>query len=137
MKVKSVVLCGIAGGALIEIVMLASSALAAAILPYDVLALGGMRPASDPVIALFFAWPFVFAFAAAIVFDRIQEAFDGTAVQRGIRYGTVLVLLYTLPSIFVVSTSMTYPAGFYLANILLGIIGFPLLGVLFVRLWEQ
>jgi len=30
---------------------------------------------------------------------------------------------------------MTYPAGFYLGNILFGIVGFPLLGILFARIW--
>ncbi|RPJ53403.1 MAG: hypothetical protein EHJ95_02330 [Methanobacteriota archaeon] len=116
--------------------MLVSSALAAAFFPYDVLALGGMRSIDDPVMALFFAWPFVFSFAAAIVFDMVQESFHGPVVQRGVRYGTVLLLLYTLPSFFVVYSSMNYPAGFYLANLLLGIVGFPLLGVLFARLRE-
>lgn len=136
-NIKGIVTGGIVGGILLEIAMLASSALAAAVLPYDVLAIGGMRAVDDPVMALFFTWPFVFSFAAAVVFERVQGAFDGSAAWRGVRYGTVLFLLYTIPNLFVVYTSMDYPAGFYLANLLFGIVGFPLLGVLLVRLAER
>ncbi len=136
MKAKSVVLCGIAGGALIEIVMLASSAIAGAFFPYDVLSLGGMRSSNDPVMALFFAWPFVFAFAAAIAFGTVEDALEGTVFVRGSSFGALLILLYTIPSFFVVFTSMDYPFGFYLSNLLLGLVGFPLLGILFVRFWK-
>jgi hypothetical protein len=36
---------------------------------------------------------------------------------------------------FVIYSSMVYPAGFYIGNILFGVVGFPALGMLYARIW--
>jgi hypothetical protein len=49
----------------------------------------------------------------------------------------ILLLLITLPSLFVIFSSMLYPTGFYIANFLTGVIGFPVLGCLFAWIWAR
>ena len=41
------------------------------VIPADISTYGGMRSADDPVMILFFFYPFVVAFAAVILFDVV------------------------------------------------------------------
>ena len=89
---------------------------------------------------LFFAYPFVLSFASAAVFDRVKGAFGAGGPAcccggPGLTFGLILILLVTVPGMFVISSSMVYPAGFYIGNILFGLIGFPALGMLYARIW--
>jgi len=105
--------------------------------PYDIATLGGMRAMNDPVMLLYFLYPFVFAFAAAGVFDIIKSSLTGKNVRdKGLMFGALLFTLVTIPSVFVMASSMDYPVGFYLAQVLEGIIGYPVLGILFTRIWK-
>ncbi len=91
----------------------------------------------DPVMMLYFLYPFVFAFAAAFVFDIVQGSLTGkNRTQKGVFYGGLLFIVVTIPSVFVMASSMTYPIGFYVAQVLEGIIGYPVLGAIFAWLWK-
>jgi hypothetical protein len=137
---KKLLIAGIAGGILLLVAQLVFSWIGNAIAPYDVFAIGGMRARDDPVSLLFFAYPFVLSFASAAVFDRVKGALRGEGggcccCGAGFTFGLILILLVTVPSMFVIYSSMTYPAGFYIGNILFGLIGFPALGILYARIW--
>jgi hypothetical protein len=137
--VKKILIAVIAGGILLLAAQLAFSWIGNLIAPYDVFAIGGMRARDDPVNLLFFAYPFVLAFTSAIVFDRVKGALgecgSGCCCGAGFSFGLILILLVTVPSVFVIFASMTYPPGFYIGNILMGMIGFPALGMLYARIW--
>ncbi len=85
----------------------------------------------------FFAYPFILSFAAAVVFDPVKSALRGSPSGRGATFGAPLFLIYTVPSVFITFTSMNYPIGFYFENLLFGIVGFPLIGVIYATLWER
>jgi hypothetical protein len=140
MEWKKILIGGIAGGILLFIAQFAFSMLANLVAPFDVFAIGGMRARDDPVNLLFFAYPFVLSFASAAVFDRVKRALGGgdpgcCCGGAGLTFGLILILLVTVPSMFVIYSSMDYPRGFYVANILFGAIGFPVLGILYARIW--
>jgi hypothetical protein len=136
---KKVFIAMIAGGVLLLIAELVFSQIGILVAPYDVFAIGGMRPRDDPLNALFFAYPFVLALTSAIVFDRVKGSLGGwdpgCCSGTGLTFGLILFLLVTVPSMFVIYSSMTYPPGFYIGNILMGILGFPALGMLYARIW--
>ena len=133
---KKILIGGIAGGILLFIAQFAFSALGNLVAPYDVFAIGGMRAKDDPLMLLFFAYPFVLSFASAVVFDRVKGALGGGRYGGpGLTFGLILILLVTVPGMFVVYSSMVYPSGFYIGNILFGLIGFPALGMLYDRIW--
>lgn len=69
MEVKKIVTAGIAGGVLLLILMIVSGFLVNLVLPANLSEYGGMRAMDDPVMNLFYIYPFVVASAAAIVFD--------------------------------------------------------------------
>jgi hypothetical protein len=133
---KKVLIAGIAGGILLLVAQFVFSMVANIIAPYDIFAIGGMRARDDPVMLLFFAYPFVLAFTSAIAFDRVKGALAPTCCGgAGFAFGLILFLLITVPSMFVIYSSMDYPRGFYVANILFGAIGFPAVGMLYARIW--
>ncbi|MDD3856586.1 MAG: hypothetical protein PHP43_00880 [Methanoculleus sp.] len=137
MNAKDILVGGFIGGIALFVVNFVISALVALVAPYDILALEGMRSVEDPLMLFFFAHPFVLSFAAAIVFDLVKDALPGQAGSKGAIYGAALVLVYTVPSIFVTFTSMDYPAGFYLEQLLFGVVGFPLIGAIYAMIWER
>jgi hypothetical protein len=135
LHLKKIVLAGILGGILLLATSVIFSAVATMISPYNIFDVPGMRPMSDPVSSLFFAYPFVVAFVSAIVYDIINPVLSGGTFRKGIVFGYLLFLLVVLPSLFVVYSSMYFPDGFYIAGFLNGIIGYPLFGILCTLLW--
>jgi hypothetical protein len=138
MEGKKILIAGIAGGILLLIAQFVFSMVANVVAPYDVFALGGMRQMHDPIMFLFYAYPFVLSFMSAIVFDLVKGALKPAGCGgAGLTFGLILIALVTVPGMFVIFSSMTYPPGFYIGNILFGIIGFPLLGMLYARIWGK
>jgi hypothetical protein len=136
MNIKNIVLAGFSGGVVLLISMFIFGEIANAIFPYDIATLGGMRAMNDPVMGLFFLYPFVLSFVAAILFDIIKDSLKGTTLFKGLMFGLMFFMLQTIPSMFVIFISMSYPTGFHLSSFLNGIIGFPVIGILFAKLWE-
>jgi hypothetical protein len=136
MQVKKILMAGIGGGLLLLVLMILSGAVANIFLPYNIFEIPGMRTADDPVSILFFLYPFVIAFAGAILFNFLDPALKGSVGRRGLIFGLLLFILVTIPNQFVIYTSMYYPSGFYLSGILNGLIGYPLFGILCARIWK-
>jgi len=136
MNTKNIVLAGLCGGVVLLVSMFVFGMIATAIAPYDIATLGGMRAMDDPVMALFFLYPFVLSFVATILFDVIKDSLKGTALSKGLMFGLLLFMVQTIPSMFVIFTSMTYPLGFHIGSFLNGIIGYPVIGILFAKIWH-
>jgi hypothetical protein len=79
----------------------------------------------------------VLSYAAAILFDAMKNCLKGTALSQGVMFGLLLFIIQTLPSRDVIFTSMTYPLGFHTGSFLDSSIGYPVLGILFVRIWNM
>ena len=109
MNAKNIMLAGFSGGVVLLVSMFIFGEIANAIAPYDIATLGGMRAMNDPVMGLFFLYPFVLAFVAAILFDIIKDLLRGTTLFRDLMFGLLFFMLQTIPGMFVIFTSMTYP----------------------------
>lgn len=133
---KKVIIAGFFGGLWLLCIVLIVGWIVNFVAPYAILDLPGMRSVDDPVAALFFAYPFVISFMAAIVYATIQKPLMSLAGTPGLLFGGILIMLYSIPCLFVTFTSMEYPPGFYLSQILEGVIGFPLLGLLYAKIWS-
>ena len=77
-----------------------------------------MRSASDPVMALFFLYPFVLAAALTFAFSKLHSALNGDWKQKGKQFGWIAFILIGIPSAFLLWSSMDYPIGFTVSNIL-------------------
>ena len=136
MNIKNITVAGIAGGIILLIAMFVFGKIAGIFAPFDMATLGGMRAANDPVMVLFFFYPFVLAFVAAIFFDVIKDTLKGTYLNKGLMFGLLLFILETIPSMFVIFTTMTYPLGFHISSFLTGIIAYPVIGIIFAKIWK-
>ena len=125
-----------AAGFMLLILMIVSGFLVNMVLPADISQYGGMRAMDDPIMTLFYLYPFVIAFAAAILFDCVRDCLKGDQMTKGLTFGGLLLIIMTVPSLFVMITSMTWPLDFYISTGIWEVISFPLMGVLFAKIWN-
>ncbi len=122
MNAKKVIIPGLAAGIIALIVSQVMYMAIAAIFPYDVLKLGGMRAVDDPLMILFFVHYFILGLAIATFYDFAKKSFTGTATQKGITLGIMSWIIYSIPSGFLVFASMNYPIGFTVNSFLGGLV---------------
>ena len=133
MKLKNILVSGILGGIAIFVVWLIAGILVQVSGLYNVMTLGGMRSASDPVMLLFFLHPWVISFAMAIVYSQVGKAFEGTLMQKGIKFGLLAWLVSSIPSTFIVYTSMNYPLAFSVVSLAASFVYMALAGVVVAK----
>jgi len=120
---KKFVVSGILGGiAYFVLWLIVSFGVRPLLWPYNPLSLGGMRSINDPLMLLFFLYPFVAAFCMAAVYQKIEPVFKGSWMQKGKKFGLLVWVVATIPSFFVVLTSMNYPIGFFIENVVGGLV---------------
>ncbi|MFA4824189.1 MAG: hypothetical protein WC593_03435 [Methanoregula sp.] len=133
---KNIALAGIIVGTILLVLMVAVNLIMNIIIPVDISSYGGMRAMNDPIMLLFFFYPFVVAIAAAFVFDRVKDSLKGTPVEKGLIFGLLLIIIMTIPSLYVMYTSMTWPVAFYISTGIWEIVSFPVAGLIFARIWK-
>ncbi len=104
------------------------------IAPFDIFQIGGMRTPNDPVMMLYWLSPFVFSLASAILFSVINKSLEGSSTKRALTFAGLLFLIVIIPNMYLISTSMTNPLGFYIQNILAAAIAYPVIGFILVKL---
>ena len=135
---KNITISAIVCGVVLLVVTFAADFIAGLIAPYSIMDLSGMRSFDDPIMALYFLYPFVLALTAGIVFDIVKDSIKGeSSCHRGVVFGTILFLLLVIPEFILLYSSMDYPTGFYISAVLSGIIGYPLMGIAYVKIWEK
>jgi hypothetical protein len=134
---KKLLISWIAGAVLLYITMVIFSFVSIGIAPYDIYSIAGMRQATDPLMMLYFAYPLVFSLTAACSYSLVRTALPGTSIQKGLLFGGILILLVLVNNVFVIFSSMTYPPGFFIELLLNGLIGYPLLGILYSKIWDR
>ncbi|MEM0360361.1 MAG: hypothetical protein QXK06_03445 [Candidatus Diapherotrites archaeon] len=98
---------------------------------YDIMKIPGMRSIEDPVMLLFFLQPFVLALAFSIIFSFHGNAMPNLSFhQKGIRFGLAAWMLYTLPSVFLVYSSMDYGETFLLSTLFGQLLEFCAAGII-------
>jgi len=66
---------------------------------------GLMRPWSDPLMSLFFLYPFVQGIILAWAWNKSKNIFQGTWEKRGIKFGLAIFLISVVPGMFVTYSS--------------------------------
>jgi len=134
MDFKKFVLAGILGGIIITILMMVVGTVMEMLFGYSAVALDGMRAMNDPIMMLFFLYGFVIAFTMAFVYPFIN--LQGNWKKKGTHFGLLCFVLAGIPSIWVVWTSMNYPIGFTVYQIIGGIIYYAIGGMIITKLME-
>jgi hypothetical protein len=124
----------LAAGIVMLVVSLVADAVVKTAFPYDVFALGGMRAKNDPVMTLFFLHPFVLACAMTVVYSKLGGALKGDPTEKGKKFGLLVWLAVSLPSIYLVYTSKDYPVGFHITNLVGSLFYMPAAGVTIAKI---
>jgi hypothetical protein len=120
------------------IYLIASNALnliTQAIMPFDWATIGGMRAMNDPLLAAMFLYGFVASIGAIVLFERIT--LKGDLVNKGAKFGAIMWLATSVPSAFIIYTTMVYPMGFYLNSLIFGLITWMLMGIGIAWVYKQ
>jgi len=117
MKTGKFLITGMAAGAVIWVIFFIVNTVVNIALPYNIFELGGMRAANDPVMLLFFLHPFVLGLALAYVYPYIGKSLEGDSLRKGTKFGLMMWVVVSVPSIFLVYASMNYPNGFTVNSI--------------------
>lgn len=134
MDLKKFFLVGISSGIVILVIMTLFGMLTQIVAPYDITSIGGMRNFDDPLMLLFFLSPFVISFIATYFYLVTKKSFNGSEKENTIKFGLLLYLIYVIPSEFIIFTSMTYPLGFHIDNLVGGFIYLMLASFVIVKL---
>jgi len=137
MSAKKVFIAGILGGLAIFVVWLIAGIIVQAARLYDVMSLGGMRAANDPIMLLFFLHPWVTGFAVAIAYSQFGKAFEGSATKKGVKFGLIMWLVSNIPSSFVIYTSMSYPVAFVVVSVAGSFVYMVTAGVVIAKVMEK
>lgn len=60
-----------------------------------------MRPWADPIMSLFFVYPFVLGIILAWAWNKSKSLFKGTPVDRGAKFGFAVFLISTVPGMLI------------------------------------
>jgi len=97
------------------------------IMPFSWTDVGGMRTLEDPVMMWFVLYGFVLSIGAVLLYPLIS--LKGTLIQKGAKFGVLMWVATNVSSAFVIYTTMTYPAGFYLNGLIFGVLIWVLMGI--------
>lgn len=64
-----------------------------------------MRPWSDPLMTVFFAYPFIFGVVAAYLWGIIGKNFKGSPVNKAFAFAKVYFIIATIPGMFISYTT--------------------------------
>ena len=131
---KNVLIPGIIAGIVILVVSTITSYFTQMLFSYNVLTLDGIRAVNDPIMMLFFLYPFVLGLAIAYLYDFAKTSFKGNALQKGVSLGFIAWIVSAIPSAFVVFTSMTYPMGFTVDMVIGSLISMLVAGLVIAKL---
>ena len=77
---------------------------------------GIFRPWSDPLMQMFFAYPFILGVILAFVWDKLKTQVKGQSVfSRGLNFGQSYFLVATIPGMFITYTSFQVSLGLVLS----------------------
>ncbi len=137
MKATKIIVAAIASGIVYFIVSQIIQAAISAVLPYNVLALAGMRSVNDPIMLFWFLHPIVLGLTMAIIYDKTKKAFTGSTTEKGIEFGSAVWMVAGLPSAFLVWSSMDYPLGFTMSALIGTAISTITAGIIIAKIMEK
>jgi len=95
---------------------------------------GLMRPWSDPLMMIFFLYPFILSFVLAWAWDKSKKLFKGSACRRGAMFALSIFLISSIPGMFVTYTSFNVSFGMVLSWTVSGLIYLLIAGCVFARM---
>ncbi|NYZ76781.1 hypothetical protein H0O02_00505 [Candidatus Micrarchaeota archaeon] len=126
---KKFIISGLVAGVVILVLWNVVGMLFGALLGFDVSALPGLRSYTDPIMTLYYLYPFVFGFALAYAYPFVEGKLKGDMVVKGFGFGILIFVINAIPSAFLNFTSMGYPFSFTVVSIIGPLVYLPAAGI--------
>ena len=95
---------------------------------------GVMRPWKDPIMFLFFLYPFVQGIILAWAWNKAKGLFTGTTTQRGINFGFFIFLVATIPGMLVSYSSFPLSLLTIISWTVSGLVCITVSGIIFAKM---
>lgn len=118
MDYKKYFAVSLGSGFLLLIIIVIISMLVQIVLPYDLYNLPGMRGLDDPLLYLWFIYPFAITFIWLFVYEKIKKGIN----TKNCKDFFLIVFLVQVVINAIILLTMNYPIGFYVEQILTGIV---------------
>lgn len=106
---KKIIIPGIVAGVVLLVVSMGISAIFNALFPQinqEYMNPSIFRPWSDPLMTLYFAYPFLLGLVLAIVWDKAKSVVSGkTYVDKGFQFGLLYFIAAGIPGMFITYSS--------------------------------
>ncbi|MFH1222029.1 MAG: hypothetical protein V1492_03005 [Candidatus Micrarchaeota archaeon] len=126
---KKFIISGLVAGIVILVLWNVVGALFGMLLGFNVASLPGLRSYSDPILMLYYLYPFVFGFALAYAYPFVEGKLKGDAIAKGLGFGMFAFILNAIPSAYLNFTSMVYPFSFTAVSIVGPLVYLPAAGI--------
>jgi len=126
---KKFIISGLVAGLVILILWNIVGALLGVLLGFNVASLPGLRSLGDPLLMLYYLYPFVFGFALAYAYPFVEGKLKGDMVAKGLNFGIFAFILNAIPSAYLNFTSMAYPFSFTAVSIIGPLVYLPAAGI--------
>lgn len=134
MEPKKFLASGFLAGLVIFIVWMAADLAVQQVWYYDPMKIAGMRAVDDPLMYLFWIYPWVLGFAMTLLYPHFGESFAGDYMTKGRTYGFLIWLVSGFASAYVIYTSMDYPIGFMVSQFIGSLLYCVLAGIAIARI---
>ncbi|MBU0590713.1 hypothetical protein KKF81_01320 [Candidatus Micrarchaeota archaeon] len=137
---KKILISGIVAGIVMFIVSMIFSMLSGAILPsltveYENSAL--FRPWSDPLMSLFFLYPFLLGLVLAWAWDKTKGLVPGRAFwEKGALFGAAFILISIIPGMFMSYSSFQVSFAMVLSWTISSLLQVVCAGMVFAKMNE-
>ena len=64
------------------------------------------RPWEDPLMMVYFVYPFIFGVVAAYLWNIIKNSLKGDEVKKALQFAKIYFIIATIPGMFITYTSM-------------------------------
>jgi hypothetical protein len=125
---KKFIISGLAAGAVI-LVLWNVVGMIFGMLGFNIANLPGLRSYGDPIMMLYFLYPFVFGFALAYLYPLVEGKLKGDLVSKGFAFGMIMFTINAIPSAFLNFSSMDYPLSFTAITLIGPLVYLPAAGI--------
>ena len=134
---KKVVIPGLIIGVLILIVSMAINYLMNLVLPSlqaEYQGSGMFRPWSDPLMQIYFAYPFIVGLVLAWLWDKVKGLLSGGMWSKVLQLTWGYFLVATLPGMFITYSSFNISLGMVLSWTVMGVINVIIAGLVLSKM---
>lgn len=92
------------------------------------------RPWNDPLMTLFFAYPFILGIVAAYLWGLLQSNFKGDSFKKAFQFAKTYFIIATIPGMFVTYTSFHVSIFMVLSWTVIGFVEVYIAGLVFTKI---